>query len=74
MGVTVAPVETNNELRQALVGLEGVEQIQDDILVHGRGTQHDERLRRCWSGSRKDELLLGRRSVHGAIQVSNGSA
>ena len=44
MGVTIASAETNNELRQALAGLEGVEQIQDDVLIHGKGKQHDERL------------------------------
>ena len=44
MGVTIASAETNNELRQALAGLEGVEQIQDDILIHGKNKQHNERL------------------------------
>ena len=38
-----------------LEGLEGVLQIQDDIVVHGKGAVHDERLRK----------VLGRLQEHG---------
>ena len=40
----IASAECNNNLRALLTGLEGIVQIQDDIVVHGLGKQHDERL------------------------------
>ena len=43
-GVNIASAECNNNLRALLTGLEGIVQIQDDIVVHGKGRQHDERL------------------------------
>ena len=43
-GVNIASAKCNNNLWALLTGLEGIVQIQDDIVVHGLGKQHDERL------------------------------
>ena len=43
-GVNIASAECNNNLRALLTGLDGIVQIQDDIVVHGKGRQHDARL------------------------------
>ena len=45
MGVSCASSECHERIRLIVVGLEGVQQIKDDIVVHGKGQQHDSRLR-----------------------------
>merc|ERR1711888_546832 len=55
MGIHTALSECQEKLRRVLEGLEGVLQIQDDIVVHGKGAVHDERLRK----------VLGRLQEHG---------
>ena len=44
IGIHTASSECQEKLRRVLEGLDGVCQIQDDIVVHGRGKGHDERL------------------------------
>ena len=44
MGAHTASSECQEAVRLMLVGLEGVQQIQDDVVVHGKGEQHDIRL------------------------------
>ena len=44
MGIHTASSECQEKLRAILEGLEGVQQIQDDVVVHGRGEEHDWRL------------------------------
>jgi transposase InsO family protein len=44
MGVSSGSSECHEKLRRILEGLEGVVQIKDDLVVHGKGEQHDRRL------------------------------
>ena len=44
MGASSGSSECQERLRLILVGLKGVAQIKDDIVVHGKGREHDERL------------------------------
>ena len=44
MGVHTASSECQEKIRKILAGLKGVQQIQDDVVVHGKGAEHDERL------------------------------
>merc|ERR1711888_82853 len=44
MGVHTASSECQEKVRLLLDGLEGIQQIQDDVVVHGVGEEHDERL------------------------------
>ena len=44
MGVSSASAETHERIRRILEGVEGTAQIKDDLIVHGKGKQHDERL------------------------------
>ena len=55
MGIHMASSECQEKLRRVLEGLEGVLQIQDDIVVHGKGAVHDERLQK----------VVGRLQEHG---------
>ena len=44
MGVSSASSECHERIRLVVEGLEGVQQIKYDIVVHGVGTEHDTRL------------------------------
>ena len=44
MGTGPASSECHENIRRILDGLEGVQQIKDDLVVHGAGQQHDARL------------------------------
>ena len=44
MGVSSASSECHERIRLVVEGLEGVQQIKDDIVVHGAGKEHDSRL------------------------------
>ena len=47
MGAGPASQEFHEQLRQAIVGIEGVIQIEDDLLVHGKGQdQHNSHLQK----------------------------
>ena len=57
-------------MAEILRGLEGVTQIKDDIVVHGRDDQHDDRLRAVLDRLtqfnitlRRDKCFLGQKSV-----------
>ena len=41
MGVSIASSECHERIRLVVEGSEGVQQIKDDILVHGSGKEHD---------------------------------
>ena len=43
-GASSSSSETHERIRRILHGLEGVVQIKDDIVVHGKGQEHDIRL------------------------------
>ena len=44
MGTPPASAECHSKLAQVLKGLKGTVQIKDDLVVHGVGKKHDERL------------------------------
>ena len=44
MGIHTAASECQEKMRMALQGLQGIQQIQDNVVVHGRGVEHDKRL------------------------------
>ena len=47
LGINSAPEVNQNVIQQALSDCEGVANISDDTIVHGKTTEeHDERLRR----------------------------
>merc|ERR1719347_1408918 len=46
MGTGPASSECHERIRIILEGLEGVTQIKDDLVVHGKGQEHDERLKK----------------------------
>ena len=39
-GVSSASAETHDRIRRILQGVEGVIQIKDDMIVHGKGAEH----------------------------------
>ena len=45
MGTPSASGECHNAIAYILHGLKGVIQIKDDIMVHGKGQEHDDNLR-----------------------------
>ena len=45
MGTAPASSECHERIRIILEGLEGVIQIKDDLVVHGKGQEHDDRLK-----------------------------
>ena len=45
MGTPPASSECHAKFAAALAGLDGIVQIKDDIIIHGRGEEHDKRLR-----------------------------
>ena len=55
MGAPPASGECHAKMATIIQGLKGVEQIKDDLVVHGKGKIHDERLK----------ALLGRLSEYG---------
>ena len=44
MGIHTASSECQEKLREALQGLEEIQQIKDNVVVHGQGMEHDKRL------------------------------
>ena len=55
MGVSSASSECHERIGRIVLGLEGVQQIKDDIVGHGKGEEHDRRL----------EALLARLKEYG---------
>ena len=45
-------------MRIIVAGLEGVTQIKDDVVIHGQGSQHDERLRKFLERIQEHGLTL----------------
>jgi hypothetical protein len=60
MGTPPASGECHAKMKEILQGLQGVAQIKDDILVHGRGQEHDERLQAVFERIRSYGLTLRR--------------
>ena len=44
MGTPPAYAECHAKLAEVLINLEGVVQIKDDLVIHGEGKEHDNRL------------------------------
>ena len=70
MGNSPASSECHRRVRTVLQGCEGVAQIKDDVLVHGKGEEHDlrlkqvlQRFREAGLTLRKEKCQLGRPEV-----------
>ena len=46
MGTPQASSECHDKIKGMLEGLPGVAQIKDDLIVHGQGEEHDQRLKK----------------------------
>ena len=64
MGVHTASSECQEKVRILLDGLEGVQQIQDDVVVHGAGQQHDQRLKAVLEQLQATGLTLQTEKCH----------
>jgi hypothetical protein len=64
MGVHTASSECQEKTRLLLDGLEGVQQIQDDVVVHGAGQQHDQRLKAVLERLQSTGLTLRKEKCH----------
>ena len=70
MGTPPASGECHRAMSNILEGLKGVLIIKDDIIVHGKGKEHDEHLRQVLKRLyergirlREDKCMLGRQEV-----------
>ena len=64
MGNSPASSECHRRVRAVLEGLEGVAQIKDDVLVYGKGDEHDTRLWAVLGRFRDAGLTLRREKCH----------
>ena len=60
MGTPPASGECHKRIKQVIEGLDGVEQIKDDLVIHGRGKEHDVRLKAVLERFREYNLTLRR--------------
>ena len=58
MGTPPASGECHTKLAQITAGLMGVVQIKDDLVIHGKGKEHDARLEALLDRLVKFELTL----------------
>ena len=70
MGTPPALSECHDKLRALFHGLKGVVQIKDDLVVHGKGQEHDEnvkqvleRIRTSGLTLRKEKCWMGQQEV-----------
>ena len=63
-GVNCASHECNNNFRAIVEGLEGIVQIQDDVVVYGKGKQHDERLEKLLARIEEWGITLRKEKCH----------
>ena len=70
MGTPPASSECHDKIKRLLGGLAGVVQIKDDLVVHGKGPEHDERLKQVFERFkqagltlRKEKCKLGKQEV-----------
>ena len=62
MGISPMSAECHEKLRRILLNLKGVVQIKDDLCVHGKGKEHDGRVKLVLDRCRM-ELRFIRKSV-----------
>ena len=63
MGVSSASSECHERIRRIVDGLEGIQQIKDDIVVHGKGEEHDKRLKALLERLQQHNITLRRESA-----------
>ena len=63
MGTPHALVECHSAISKYCNGLKGVLVIKDDILIHGKGQDHDENLYDYGIRLRKETCKLGQQAV-----------
>ena len=64
MGVHTASSECQEIVRLVLEGLESVQQIQDDVVVHGKGEEHDVRLEAVLKRFQEFNIMLRKEKCH----------
>ncbi len=64
MGSSPASSEAHRRIKKVVAGLDGVLQIKDDVLVHGAGEEHDQRLRAVLERFQEAGLTLRREKCH----------
>ena len=60
MGTSSASSECHEGIRRIVEGLEGVQQIKDDIVVHGKGMEHDRKLEALFQRFQEYNITLRR--------------
>ena len=70
MGTPPASGECHSRIRKVIQGLDGVVQIKDDVVIHGKGEKHDKRLKAVLQRFkeygltlRKEKFKLGKTEV-----------
>ena len=58
MGTPPASSECHDKIKKLLEGLPGVAQIKDDLIVHGQGEEHDQRLKQVLERFKQAGLTL----------------
>ena len=70
MGLHTASSECQEKTKLLLEGLEGVQQIQDDVVIHGAGKQYDERLQAVLKRLQSTGLTLRKEKCHfGVLEI-----
>ena len=64
MGVPTASSKCQEKTRILLEGLDGVQQIQDDVVIHGAGKQRDQRLQAVLERLQTTEMTLRKEKCH----------
>ena len=79
MGAPPASGECHSKMGMVVQGLKGVEQIKDDIVVHGKGQEHDSNLKKLLQRLdkygitlRKEKCSFGKAEVSWFGHVFNG--
>ena len=68
MGTHSGSSELQERMRIIVAGLEGVTQIKDDVVIHGQGLQHDERLRKFLERIQEHGLTLRKEKCKFGVQ------
>ena len=63
--------ELQEEIKDVIEGLEGVVQIEDNIVIHGKGEEHDEKLRKLLNSlQNKGQTLRVEKGEFGAAKTT----
>ena len=57
-GISPTSGECHEILRKVVKGIPGIAQIKDNLVLHGKGVQHDERLEKLLKRSSQDDITF----------------